>query len=324
MRVGKRVLTVGDINIDIILSGMRSLPEAERETLASGMDIVVGGQTGTIARALSALGWDVGFVGRVGDDEYGRKAVLALTEAGVDASGVVVDRSARTGATVVLSTGRQRAYATFTGAVSSARASDVTSAMLSRADHIHVGSYFLQKALRPDLPALFEKARQRGLTTSLDPGWDPANEWGKDLREALPAVDVFLPNEAEAIAISGARTAEDALAFLAAFSRIVVVKRGAEGCIAAHRFESLRCPGFAVETADVTSAGDIFNAGFLHGFLSGWELAQSMKHACACGALSVSRVGSAGIMAGGEEVERFLAERGSEITVTRIQTGGRK
>ncbi len=304
--MGKRVLAFGDVNMDLVFTGLDRLPSAEQEALAQGLELVVGGQTATVARAMSRLGLAVRFVGRVGDDEYGRAAVQALQATGVDVSGVAVDPLLRTGATVVLSTGMERTYVTFPGSAAQARRSDVTEEDLSGADHLHVGSYYLQSALRPELPDLFREAGRRGLTTSLDPGWDPSRQWRRDIEEVLPHLDVFLPNEAEAMAISEAKTPEEALEALSARCRMTVVKMGASGCIAARGGEVCRCPAFQVRVLDVTSAGDIFDAGFLYGFLSGWSLAESLRFASACGAIAVARAGASGIVTGVDQVEEFL------------------
>jgi sugar/nucleoside kinase (ribokinase family) len=322
-RLQKRVLAVGDVNMDIVFTGLSGMPMPEQETLARGMDFVVGGQAGTIARTMARLGWDVTFVGRVGDDDFGRQARRALVAAGVDVGGVIIDPAFRTGATVVLSTGTERAYATFAGSTSEVRLSDVTPTLLSRADHLHIGSFYLLSALRPDMRELLQEARRRGLTTSMDPGWDPRGEWGNDIRAMLPFIDVFLPNEAEAMAITSTASPGKALAALSSNARTVVVKMGAEGCMAGNGNKALRCPAFRTKAVDVTSAGDIFNAGFLHGFLFGWGLEESLKFAGACGAISVSRTGSAGIMTGVEQVEEFLASRGSEISVQTITLEGK-
>ena len=306
VRVPKRVLAVGDVNLDLVFTGLDRLPGAERETLAREMEVLVGGQTGTVARTMSHLGWAVSFVGRVGNDDYGCTALRALAEAGVDTSGVVVDPAGRTGATVVLSTGAERAYVTFAGTAAQVRRADVTPEQLAGARHLHVGSYYLQRALRPDLPGLFREARRLGLTTSLDPGWDPEQEWGAEIRELLSEVDLFLPNAVEAAAITATRTPEQALTALAAGAGTVVIKMGSAGCIAHSGGRTLRCPAFRVQVVDVTSAGDVFDAGCLHGWLSGWDLAETLRFASACGALAVARTGSRGIITGSEQVREFL------------------
>jgi sugar/nucleoside kinase (ribokinase family) len=320
--VRKRILVVGDVNTDIILTGLPGMPAAEREVVARGMQSVVGGQAGTLARALSRLGWRVSFVGRVGDDEPGRRARGALEEAGVDTGGLLVDETLATGTTVVLSAGTERAYATFPGCLAAVRAADVTPALMDGAAHLHVGSPFLLPALRPGLAGLLAEAHRRGLTTSLDPGWDPEERWEDGLREVLPRLDLFLPNTAEAAAVTGVGEPEGALAALRRAAGTVVIKMGRDGCLAADGTGALRCPGFAVEAFDVTSAGDVFNAGFLHGFLGGWPLAETAKFAVACGALSVSRPGSAGLVTGTAQVREFLERRGGEARVSAISTGG--
>ena len=98
------------------------------------------------------------------------------------------------------------------------------------------------------------------------------------------------------MAITRMQSPEKALAELHRGAATVVVKMGAEGCIACNGKDALRCPGFAVEALDVTGAGDNFNAGFLHGFLAGWSLAESLRFAGACGAISVCRPGGAGLV----------------------------
>jgi sugar/nucleoside kinase (ribokinase family) len=277
--------------------------------LADGMETVVGGQTSTIARALSGLGLHVTFVGKVGGDAYGRKAIEQLETDGVDTSGIVIDPTLRTGATVVLSTGPERALATYLGSISQVTRADVTPDLLRKADHVHVGSYYLQHTLRPHLADLFKECHTLGLTTSLDTGWDPFNRWGGEIFDVLKHLDVFLPNEVEAMAIAKTNTPEKALDVLREFAQIVVIKMGAQGCLAGQGEEMIRHPAFDVPVVDVLSAGDVFNAGFLYAFLNGQTLKATTRFANACGAIAVTRVGSSGIISGPREVEDFLATR---------------
>jgi len=304
-----RVLTVGDVNADLILTGLSALPQSEQEVLATDFEVVIGGQTGTIARTLSKLGVNVTFVGKVGADTYGRKAIEQLKQDGVNPTGIIVDPGAKTGITVVLSTGSERSFATFLGSIGELRRSDIDGKLLRGNNHIHVGSYYLQKSLRPELMDLFREAKKSNLTTSLDPGWDPVNEWGDDLLDVLSLVDVFLPNEAEALAISQTDTPDEALRVLSELARAVVIKQGAKGCIARYKNKTCRCPAFDVPIVDVTSAGDIFNAGFIYAFLHKWDLDKATQFANACGAIAITKAGSAGIISGVQEVESFLASR---------------
>ena len=107
---------------------------------------------------------------------------------------------------------------------------------------------------------------------------------------------------------------EAALDTLATRCRIVVIKRGGQGCLVRHGAQTIRCPAFNVPVVDVTSAGDIFNAGFLYGFLHGMPLMETIKFASACGALSVSRASNLG-MPSVNEVGTFLAARGDQLVI---------
>jgi sugar/nucleoside kinase (ribokinase family) len=66
------------------------------------------------------------------------------------------------------------------------------------AKHLHLSSYFLQKAIRPKLIDIFRKAKEAGLTTSLDTNDDPEDRWPADIQLLMKYVDILLPNEREA------------------------------------------------------------------------------------------------------------------------------
>jgi len=70
------------------------------------------------------------------------------------------------------------------------------------AKHLHLSSYFLHKALRPDMIELFRRAKAAGLTTSLDTNDDPDGRWSTDILLLLKYVDILLPNENEACKIA--------------------------------------------------------------------------------------------------------------------------
>jgi sugar/nucleoside kinase (ribokinase family) len=176
--------------------------------------------------------------------------------------------------------------------------------VVARARHLHLSSYFLQTALRPGVPRLLARARSLDLTTSADTGHDPAECWAVD--ELLPGLDLFLPNEVEATAISGTATAVDALTWLAARIHAVAVKCGADGAMAARGAARVRLPAFPVTVADTTGAGDAFDAGFLSGMLSGADLATCVRRGNACGALTAAHIGGTGALDEGR-VQALLA-----------------
>jgi len=219
------------------------------------------------------------------------------------------DAALRTGITVALSDARDRALVTYPGAIAALRAEEIDDALLARAGHLHVSSYYLQRALQPGLGALFARARALGLTTSLDPGFDPAQRWGAELLELLPLVDVFLPNALEACAVGGEPTATRALKALENGVTRTVVKLGGEGCLALDEDGApLAVPAFRVEAVDSTGAGDSFDAGFLHAWRRGLPLRECLRWGAACGGLSTRGIGGTAAQATVEDVRRLLAE----------------
>jgi sugar/nucleoside kinase (ribokinase family) len=144
----------------------------------------------------------VAFTGVCGDDLFGHFMLTEMQKRQVDVSHVIVHAEEQTGLSVILNQAADRAILTHPGLIAALRASDISDTLLQKARHLHIASYFLQANLRPELAGLFRRARALGLTTSLDPNYDPSEEWtGFD--ELLPVTNVLLPNEKEAISLSG-------------------------------------------------------------------------------------------------------------------------
>lgn len=228
-----------------------------------------------------------------------------LSKRQIDISPVLIDSSRQTGLSLILNHGSDRAILTHAGCIGALRAEQVTDDLLRKARHLHVASYFLQTCLQTDLPDLFRRARTLGRTISLDPNWDSSSEW-RGFDDLLPQVDVFLPNKKEAIALSGAATVEGALTRLSQNCRTVVVKQGWLGAIAQCGQERASAPAFEVDVVDTVGAGDSFDAGFLYGWLNGWNLEKTLWFGSACGSLSTRQVGGTAGQPTQEEVWQYV------------------
>lgn len=305
----KRFVVAGEINVDMVFSGVAALPEFGRETLAQAYAQCPGSSSMIVAMGLARLGDAVRFVGRCGTDDFGRFCVDALRERGIDTDAIVADAHLRTGVTVAMTTHADRALLTWPGAIAELAADDVSDAVLAGAQHLHVSSYYLQAGLRPQLGALFARAQAAGLGTSLDPGSDPERRWGSgELIDVLRHVDVFLPNENEAGAITGAATPEEALRALANGRTRTVVKLGRRGAMTLDGGNAVSAPAYAVVAVDTTGAGDSFDAGFLHAWLHGLPTLDCLRWGNACGALSTRGPGGTSHQGTREDVRRMLAE----------------
>jgi sugar/nucleoside kinase (ribokinase family) len=288
------LLVIGDCNPDVMVVGGDVTPAfGQQEKLVDGISLEIGGSASITAVAAARLGLRVALAAAVGDDPAGRFMLAALAAEGVDTSHVAVRSDAPTGMTVALSAGGDRAILTATGAVATLTARDVPAALLARARRVHVSSYFLvEDSLGPGLAALLAAARAGGAGTSLDTNWDPAQRWGDDrLTGALAHVGLLLPNEAEALHLSGAPALAPAVAALAAAGPRVVVKLGERGalCTDGARYYLAEPP--PVTVTDATGAGDCFDAGVIAGLLSGLDLPSAMALGCAVGAASTQAAG---------------------------------
>jgi sugar/nucleoside kinase (ribokinase family) len=295
------LLVVGEINPDLILRGDVTPEFGQVEKMIAGATLTIGSSSVIFACGAARLGLRVAFAGKIGDDLFGRFMREQMVERGIDTSGVVVDPALPTGLSVILSRGDDRAILTHSGSIGALRNAEIDRGLLARARHLHIGSYFMLDALRQDVPTLFADARAQGLTISLDTNYDPSERWDGGLREALRYVHVFMPNQTELLAITGAADLEAALERMAQQAALIGVKLGAQGGVARRGQETARAAALPVAVVDTTGAGDSFDAGFIYGYLKGWNLQRTLGLACACGSLSTRA-------AGGTAAQPTLAE----------------
>lgn len=285
-------LVTGDANVDLIMSGVPRV-EFDKELLAADMHLVLGGSSTITAFNLARIGARTGFAGILGRDTFGDFVERQLRLAEVDVAGLRRVKE-KTGLTIWHENKKRRAGVTYPGTIARLRAEDVRSEVLKRAQHLHAGAYFLLEDFHSGAPALFRRAHGLGLTTSLDCNYDPLEKWDSGLSALLPHVDVFLPNETEATAITGIRNVRKAAESLATQARVVVVKCGAKGAIISTRGETFEVPAVRVKAIDTTGAGDSFNAGFLTAFVRGKSLRACAAAGAKAGARAVTRVGGTG------------------------------
>ena len=289
----KRVLVVGEINVDLICQGYHAFPTPGREVLVDDFRMVLGSASAICAMGLARLGTPVTFFGKVGDDPLGHFCLEAMRARDIDLSGVAADPDIKTGVTVAITSPQDRALVSYLGSIAALSEKDVPRSLLSGADHVHVSSYYLQESLRPGVAALFRDAHAAGLTTSLDPGFDPSERWEPDMVETLAHVDVFFPNEVELAALTRIEDPEKAVRSLQRGTTRVIAKLGARGAMAlAEDGRAVHVPApSGVAVVDTTGAGDSFDAGFLHAWLGGSTLLDCLRLGAACGALSTRGLG---------------------------------
>ncbi len=285
------VAVIGELNVDLVASGLTSAPILGHEVLAEDFQTVLGSASAIFACGVARLGHPVSFFSKVGDDDHGRFCLNALQKIGISTGNVAKSATSKTGITISLSTRSDRAFVTILGAISELRYKDLDLQALRGHSHLHLTSFFLQTALRPSFPRILRQARKLGLTTSFDPNSDPTSSWGADVWRVVDETTIFFINQEEALHLTRKKNVREALQQLAERAPCVVVKLGPRGAIAAADGQVVSAPPFKVSPVDTTGAGDSFASGFVHAFLSGRDLRGCLIEGNACGALSTQKVG---------------------------------
>lgn len=286
----KRVLVVGDLFLDVVMSGFPGWPPAVgEEVFAKALFREAGGGAAITACGLARLGAEVRVAGSVGED--GEWLVERLQRGGVNAA--AIQRSARepTAVTVSISTTAERTFLTYMGAnreLPSLLEKLAEQPIVAQVQHIHL-------ACAPPpamLPDLLRKLAAHGASLSMDVGWHP--EWLGDARsrESLRRLALFFPNEKEAALMTGESEPQK---ILDGFQKMtfprVALKLGKDGAALLDGGTVHFCKPVAVEAVDTTGAGDCFDAGFLFAWLRGDKPEICLRAGTICGALSTRAAG---------------------------------
>lgn len=277
------VHVIGNVQLDVLASPVTDMPPPGGDRIIDQIAVRTAGAAGNVSLAMAALETEHRLFGAIGDDDAGRWVAADLKRLGLDRD-LHVRRGEATGISIALEApGRERAFLTAHGALSDYTINDVPDAAYE-ADIVLLTGYFSLPGLRgAGTDELLRRAKVAGAQTWFDTGWDPEDWTGGGVREVLdllPLVDVFLPNEPEALALTGEGSAESAVRVLKEHCPgWVVVKRGADGLIAATPeggLLHLNAP--AVEPLDTTGAGDSLAAGAIAELARGANMPAALSH----------------------------------------------
>jgi sugar/nucleoside kinase (ribokinase family) len=273
---------------DLIFTGLPELPRLGADLFGTGFDMVPGAVFYT-ALALHRLGVHTGWACDFGDDFASRFVLEAARREGIDGGLFRLhDRPLRR-ISVAFSYAHDRGFISYQDALPNISPIPLIERHRPRVvllSHLHTG---------PDLLALAEATHACGGLVYMDCQAHPETLDDPAAVAALRAVDIFAPNRDEALHLTGAATAEQALGRLAELIPLVIVKCGADGAIAWRGGEVARVPGLAVPVLDTTGAGDCFNAGFVDGYLRGEPLETCLRRGNICGGLSTTARGGGAV-----------------------------
>ena len=290
---GPRVLVVGDLLYDM-------LAKAEGE-ISLGTDtfapirVSAGGSGANAAAWLAHSGVETRFVGRVGDDVFGRFLEGEMERSGVG-SHLARDPELATGKVFVLVDGAgERTMITDRGAGEALSPDDLPEALFA-AGHLHLSGYTLSGGSRRETALVaLRLARAAGMTVSVDPSSVPLlGSIGPDrFLEWTGGADLLFPNLTEGEILTGETEPGRILEKLLPYYSAVVLKLGPEGALYADGAgEPLGVPAAAVRVEDTTGAGDAFSAGFLAAWLAGEPPGEALRKGAGLAGGAVGRVGA--------------------------------
>lgn len=289
------VLCAGIVVADHVCTPIDHLPAAGELVLADRLLLAIGGCAANVAVDLTRMGVKATVLGRVGDDVFGRVVAEMLRGQGVDVSGLRTSPGVDTSQTLIVNVaGQDRRFIHTFGANALFSAADIMPALAARCRVLYLGGYLLMERVKPaELAGVFAAARRAGVRTVLDVVTPGPADYLPLLRDVLPQVDVFLPNNHEAELITGEK---DPLRQAEAFHRLGVktsiVTLGGDGAVVVGEGLRLRAGSFAVPFVDGSGGGDAFAAGYITGLLDGLDVEGCLRLASALGASCVQAVGT--------------------------------
>ena len=309
MSEGCDVLCAGIVVADHICTPIEHLPAAGELVLAERLLLTIGGCAANVAVDLVKMGARATVLGRVGDDVFGRVVADMLRARGVDVSGLQTSPDVDTSQTLIVNVrGQDRRFIHTFGANALFRASDITAGLLAGCRVLYLGGYLLMAGVKPgELAGVFAAARQAGIRTVLDVVTPGPADYLAQLRQVLPHVDVFLPNNHEAELITGEKAPlKQAEVFHALGVRTSIVTLGGDGVVVVEEGRRLRAGSFSVPFVDGSGGGDAFAAGYIAGLLDGADTEGCVRRASALGASCVQAVGTTTGVFNRSQSEAFL------------------
>jgi sugar/nucleoside kinase (ribokinase family) len=306
-----RVAAVGVYIVDVLGRPVESLPRGQTGHLLDEIRITVAGTAGGTAVDLARLGADVIAIGAIGRDTIADFLVAVLDGEGVDTTHLTRRDGVQTSATILpIHPDGSRPAWHVRGANATLAPDVIAWDEIAAADAVHLGGVTAIGGLDGEPGAqVLRHARESGALTTADCLGVKHPEALAFCRACLPYVDIFMPNEDEAMTITGdTEPAAAAQNLLELGAGCVIVKRGPDGCVLADARGVRALPGHEVEVVDTTGCGDAFCAGVIVATRGGWDVDAAARLGNATGALTARGLGSDAGARDLDEALRFMHE----------------
>ncbi len=306
------VITIGIHIADILGRPVESIPDGQGLALLDEIRMTVAGTGAATAMDLARLGVSVATVAVVGDDVLGNWLTRALADDGVDVSGIQVDPTVPTSATMLpIRPNGERPALHVIGANAKLSAEMINWDAFQGAQHLHLGgSLLLEKIDGPPTAGLFRTAHSNGMTTSLDVIGFPGRDYEYVFGECYAHLDYLLVNNDDAMLLSGQPNVESAIDwFLGRGVKTCAITVGGDGAILQSQGQpAIHLPAYDVDVIDTTGCGDAFSAGFIATITQGGSLEEATRVGVAMGSFTARALGSDASPRSRQELDDFMAQ----------------
>jgi ribokinase len=286
-----KIIVAGSINMDMVVK-TSFIPHPGQTVLGGTFFMNPGGKGANQAIAVARLGGTVGFIGKIGNDIFGKQTFLSFVEEGVDTYGVTTDHSVPSGvALITVEESGENCIVVAPGANGLLSSEDIASAFETYTD---CKIMLIQLEIPMETVAFAASyAQSRGIKVILNPA--PANEQVKDI---FHLTDIITPNRDEAELLSGVKIDDLGSAKLAAETikalgaKTVVITLGSEGAVLLQDDNFSYIPAIKVEAIDTTAAGDVFNGALAVAIAEGKDLTMAISFACGAAGKAVTKLGA--------------------------------
>ena len=290
-----KVLGIGNAIVDVICKvedsflsknslakgTMKLVDEAEFKKLLSTLKIeetIAGGSVANSIVGLSQLGNQVSFIGKVNNDELGDKYEKSLTIEKVKYCYKKKEELIPTGTCLILITpDSERTMCTFLGIAGKVSDKDIDENAVKNSELVFLEGYLWDEG---DPKSAFDKATRLSNKTamSLSDQFCVDRHKKSFLDLVKNKLDIIFTNEQEVLSLIDTKNFNEVVSFGKKLGKVIVITRGEKGSIAIHNNEVVECNiKKGLKIVDLTGAGDLFAAGFLHGYVNNLSMKQSLE-----------------------------------------------
>ena len=305
-----KILGIGNAIVDVICkvddqylidnhltkSTMKLVDEHEFQKLLSTLKIeetVSGGSVANSIVGLSQLGNKVGFIGKVNDDDLGQKYEDGLKKENVDYFYQKRKEKLPTGTCLILITpDSERTMCTFLGIAGKINENDVDINSIKNSELTFLEGYLWDEG---EPKSAFDKAIKSSnkVAMSLSDLFCVERHKQHFLNLVKNKLDITFANEQEVTSLIGAKNFEEVVSFSQKLEKLIVITRGEKGSIAIIKnevteFESKK----NLKIVDLTGAGDLFAAGYLHGYINNLTIRESLEKGTDMSSKIIQKIGA--------------------------------